>query len=483
MMTWGWSWEGCPDWIWLKTWGHAVVATCQSQGSHVLNHILLLLCSVAEQNFLEKVNLHRNDPLKHNMCLLPVQRITKIVTIHPEEARMSSTRSHVKVSRRRKRFWYLMGLIRDPSNIQSYLTETPAVCSKSPTALSHSARHPLGSPQWLYDRQTQWTHESITAELSLKIFNSEPKVMLRLNLKPWIQIVRRFMLQFGFKSTKIFSLKYDRTHRVYLTLISCRTSSVAARRGCFLEGPGSPCRTPSLHAGEKPGDPPDLTGCWWGRAPYWILGSLEGCRSEGSPRSEGTQKNIQQRWDEKHFTGQTTSNKTEKLFSVVQDNKISVFTCSMSQLASNVEGICSDVSVKSVFQSHTSCLSSSLKQCQQGDTPHKDRSQHSIPAFTPFSDFTSGLISQQMALLHRSNSQCGDSDSEAAQRTQFGGFVILFFFPLSSALRHDEPAVDRNVSSLSSSTNASVIKSQRDSLCSDNSLKTLHCFYMTGFSQ
>lgn len=63
------------------------------------------------------------------------------------------------------------------------------------------------------------------------------------------------------------------------------------------------------------------------------------------------------------------------------------------------------------------------------------------------------------------------------------GLSFFSFFSLSSALRHDEPAVDRNVSSLSSSTNASVIKCQRDSLCSDNSLKTLHCFYMTWFSQ
>lgn len=59
------------------------------------------------------------------------------------------------------------------------------------------------------------------------------------------------------------------------------------------------------------------------------------------------------------------------------------------------------------------------------------------------------------------------------------GFLHFCFFSLS-ALRHDEPAVDRNLFSLSSSANASLNKCQRDSLCS---LRLLYCFYMAGFSQ
>lgn len=162
---------------------------------------------------------------------------------------MSSTRSHVKVSQRIKRFWYLMGLIRDPSNIQSYLTETPVVCSKSPTAPSHSARHPLRSPQWFYDRQTQWIHESVTAEHLLKIFTSELKVMLRLNLKPWIQIVHRFMLQHGFKSPKnIFSKIWPHTSGVFdprllpYLFSSCTSGLFSGRTRIPLPYAVPPCR-------------------------------------------------------------------------------------------------------------------------------------------------------------------------------------------------------------------------------------------------
>lgn len=98
---------------------------------------------------------------------------------------------------------------------------------------------------------------------------------------------------------------------------------------------------------------------------------------------------------------------------------------------------------------------------------------HSLPTvelflFSPFNQSADGDVAP------KTYSQSGESDSEATQRTSFGGFVI--FVPPPPAFHHDEPAVDRNLPSLSSSTNASVIKCQRDLLCSDSSPKPLKCF-------